>query len=81
MMNPFSSRCCQHNHSMGWPYFTKHLWLATPDHGLCAVLQDSPARSEQPVEKVTLVPMGAARLRISAFPTIATDASAHYGSP
>jgi hypothetical protein len=36
MMNPFSSRCCQHNHSMGWPYFTKHLWLATPDDGLCA---------------------------------------------
>jgi len=36
MMNPFSSRCCQHNHSMGWPYFTKHLWLATPDNGLCA---------------------------------------------
>ncbi len=38
MMNPFSSRCCQHNHSMGWPYFTKHLWLATPDNGLCAAL-------------------------------------------
>ncbi len=36
LMNPFSSRCCQHNHSMGWPYFTKHLWLATPDNGLCA---------------------------------------------
>jgi len=38
MMNPFSSRCCQHNHSMGWPYFNKHLWLATPDNGLCAAL-------------------------------------------
>jgi hypothetical protein len=38
MMNPFSSRCCQHNHSMGWPYFAKHLWLATPDNGLCAAL-------------------------------------------
>ena len=38
MMNPFSSRCCQHNHSMGWPYFTKHLWLATPDNGLCAAV-------------------------------------------
>lgn len=36
MMNPFSSRCCQHNHGMGWPYFAKHLWLATPDNGLCA---------------------------------------------
>ena len=38
VMNPFSSRCCQHNHSMGWPYFTKHLWLATPDNGLCAAV-------------------------------------------
>lgn len=38
MMNPFSSRCCQHNHSMGWPYFVKHLWLATPDNGLCAAV-------------------------------------------
>ena len=38
MMNPFSSRCCQHNFSMGWPYFDKHLWLATPDNGLCATV-------------------------------------------
>jgi hypothetical protein len=38
LMNPFSSRCCQHNHSMGWPYFDKHLWLATPDNGLCAAI-------------------------------------------
>jgi hypothetical protein len=38
MMNPFSSRCCQHNHSHGWPYFNKSLWMATPDNGLCAAL-------------------------------------------
>jgi hypothetical protein len=38
VMNPFSARCCQHNHSMGWPYFARHLWLATPDNGLCAAL-------------------------------------------
>ncbi|HWD21209.1 MAG TPA: beta-L-arabinofuranosidase domain-containing protein [Verrucomicrobiae bacterium] len=38
MMNPFSARCCQHNHSQGWPYFMKHLWVATPDAGLCAAL-------------------------------------------
>jgi hypothetical protein len=38
MMNPFSSRCCQHNHSHGWPYFAENLWLATPDRGLCAAL-------------------------------------------
>lgn len=38
IMNPFSSRCCQHNHSHGWPYYSKSLWLATPDNGLCAAL-------------------------------------------
>lgn len=38
MMNPFSSRCCQHNHSQGWPYFNKSLWMATPDNGVLAAL-------------------------------------------
>lgn len=38
MMNPFSSRCCQHNHSQGWPYFSRSLWMATADNGLCATL-------------------------------------------
>jgi len=37
-------------------------------HGLCAPLQDSPARTEEQEEEIRLVPMGAARLRISAFP-------------
>ena len=37
-MNPFSSRCCQHNHSHGWPYYTENLWMATIDGGLAAVL-------------------------------------------
>ena len=37
-MNPFSSRCCQHNHSQGWPYYTEHLILATPDGGAAAAL-------------------------------------------
>jgi hypothetical protein len=37
-MNPFSSRCCQHNHSHGWPYFSKSLWMASPDNGVCATL-------------------------------------------
>ena len=36
--NPFSSRCCQHNHTQGWPYFTENLWMATPDNGLAAVV-------------------------------------------
>lgn len=47
MMNPFSSRCCQHNHSMGWPYLTKHLWLATPDNGLCAAIYSASQVSAQ----------------------------------
>lgn len=37
-MNPFSSRCCQHNHSHGWPYYVENLWAATPDRGLAATL-------------------------------------------
>ncbi len=41
MMNPFSSRCCQHNHSMGWPYYAEHLWMATPDNGIVALLYNS----------------------------------------
>ncbi|ANH80737.1 hypothetical protein A8C56_06875 [Niabella ginsenosidivorans] len=38
MMNPFSSRCCQHNHAQGWPYYTEHVFMATPDNGLAALL-------------------------------------------
>ena len=38
MMNPFSSRCCQHNHSAGWVYYTENSWTATPDNGLAAQL-------------------------------------------
>ena len=38
LMNPFSSRCCQHNHTQGWPYYAENLWMATPDNGLAAVL-------------------------------------------
>lgn len=33
-MNPFSSRCCQHNHGLGWPAFTQSLAYATPDGGV-----------------------------------------------
>ena len=32
-MNPFSSRCCQHNHTQGWPYFVETLILASADNG------------------------------------------------
>ncbi|CAN5533509.1 glycoside hydrolase family 127 protein [soil metagenome] len=41
MMNPFSSRCCQHNHAQGWPYYAEHLWMATPDNGIAALLYNS----------------------------------------
>ncbi|MEV7655991.1 RICIN domain-containing protein [Streptomyces anulatus] len=48
-------------------------WTADDEH-VVAPLQPSPARSTEPVEEVTLVPMGAARLRITSFPTVAPDA-------
>jgi GH43 family beta-xylosidase len=38
MMNPFSSRCCQHNHAAGWVYYAENAWMATPDNGLVAQL-------------------------------------------
>lgn len=38
MMNPFSSRCCQHNHGAGWVYYSENSWMATPDNGLAAQL-------------------------------------------
>lgn len=45
--------------------------------GLVGLLQDSPVKSNEPTETVTLIPMGCARLRISAFPTIGADTDAH----
>ncbi len=49
-----------------------------PDHlGLIGEVQPSPVRSNEPVESVTLIPMGAARLRISAFPWIGSGPNAH----
>lgn len=38
MMNPFSSRCCQHNHAAGWVYYAENTWMATPDNGVAAQL-------------------------------------------
>lgn len=37
-MNPFSSRCCQHNHGQGWPYYIEHLVLATADRGVAVAM-------------------------------------------
>jgi len=45
--------------------------------GLVGKLQQSPAKSEEPVEMVPLIPMGCARLRISAFPTMSNSAGGH----
>ncbi|MEJ2703751.1 MAG: glycoside hydrolase family 127 protein [Sedimentisphaerales bacterium] len=45
--------------------------------GLVGQLQQSPAKSNEPTETVTLIPMGCARLRISAFPTIGSGPDAH----
>jgi hypothetical protein len=47
-------------------------WIADDEH-VVAPLQPDPARSTSPVETVTLVPMGVARLRITAFPTASPD--------
>ena len=49
--------------------------------GLVSEVQESPVRSREPEEEVTLIPMGAARLRISAFPTIGEGAAAHDWKP
>ena len=36
--NPYQYRCCQHNAAHAWPYFAEHLWMATANDGLAAVL-------------------------------------------
>jgi len=46
-------------------------------YGLAAPLQDSPAYTEEPVEWVRLIPMGAARIRISAFPVASNGPDAN----
>ncbi|MGW4272286.1 beta-L-arabinofuranosidase domain-containing protein [Streptomyces seoulensis] len=48
----------------------------TDDQDVLAPLQPGPARTTRPVERLTLIPAGAARLRITSFPTAATSAKA-----
>jgi hypothetical protein len=40
-------------------------------------LQPSPVKSDGPLEDITLIPMGAARLRVAMFPVISAGADAH----
>jgi hypothetical protein len=47
-------------------------WQADADN-VVTTLQQSPARTVEAVEKITLIPMGAARLRITSFPTVTPD--------
>ena len=47
------------------------------NQNVVTTLQASPVLSGAPVQTVTLIPMGAARLRISSFPTIGNGAGAH----
>jgi hypothetical protein len=51
-------------------------WRAD-DENVVRPLQASPAKSDQPLETLTLIPMGAARLRITAFPVIGHGPDAH----
>ena len=48
--------------------------------GLVGKLQPSPVKSDEPLETITLIPMGAARLRISSFPVIGSGSEAHEWS-
>ena len=45
--------CCTANLSQGWPKFSAHLWMRTPDHGLAAVAW-APCRFETAVGCVGL---------------------------
>lgn len=40
-MNPFSSRCCQHNHGHAIPYYIQNLVMASNDNGLAAILYNA----------------------------------------
>ena len=40
-MNPFSSRCCQHNHGHAIPYYIENLVMASNDNGLATIMYNS----------------------------------------
>lgn len=41
LMNPFSSRCCQHNHGHALPYYLQNLVMASNDNGLAAIMYNA----------------------------------------
>ncbi|HEY3862909.1 MAG TPA: beta-L-arabinofuranosidase domain-containing protein [Verrucomicrobiae bacterium] len=51
-------------------------WQMDANHVL-GRLQASPIKSDEPDEKITLIPMGAARLRLTTFPVIGSGSGAH----
>ncbi|BDI31184.1 hypothetical protein CCAX7_32350 [Capsulimonas corticalis] len=51
-------------------------WQVDGD-GVASMLQASPAISQEITERIGLIPMGAARLRLTTFPTIATSSDGH----
>jgi hypothetical protein len=51
-------------------------WKLEPN-GMAGEVEPGPVKSIEPVEEITLVPMGAARLRISSFPLIGDGPDAH----
>jgi hypothetical protein len=51
-------------------------WQADANN-VAGKLQPSPVKSDQPDEKIILIPMGAARLRVSMFPVIGSGPEAH----
>ncbi|HYA22285.1 MAG TPA: beta-L-arabinofuranosidase domain-containing protein, partial [Thermoproteota archaeon] len=52
--DPRLYRCCMHNAGTGWPYYAEHLWMATQNNGLAAVLY-APSEVEARVADGTAV--------------------------